>query len=99
MKWYREYRPKVHYWLHTTLLCLDLLLAVFFIWAGKRTGISMTFEIIALTVLALMAYGFTRVWGHWIDNPDEYEKLHKARPGRLGRRDEVQDKKKKTRKK
>jgi len=46
----------------------------------------MTFEIYAFAGLAIVAYIFTRIWQHWIDNPDEYEKLHQERLRRLIRR-------------
>jgi hypothetical protein len=46
----------------------------------------MRYEIIFHIAMAFIAFAFTRIWQHWIDKPDEYEKLHKERIGRLSGR-------------
>ena len=89
MKWFRKHRPNVHYWLWTSMMVINLLMAVLCSWVAHKYEASMTLDISLFVGISILAFVMTRIWQHWIDNPEDYEKLHTARlrglRGRMGR--------------
>lgn len=87
MKWYRRHRPKVHYNSWLVLEIINLLFIGFFVWVNYSfPEISVTIPLITHVVMAVFCYFMTRIWGYWIDNPEDYEKLQQARVRRIRRK-------------
>ena len=87
MKWHRVHRPRIHWLFWTINLTVQLFLTGFLFWAGKAyPNISTGKETIMMGCLCLLSFGMTRIWQHHLDNPKEYEELHKARARRVSRR-------------
>ena len=39
----------------------------------------MTLQTIFFVALAIVSYIFTKIWRHWMDNPESYEKQYETR--------------------
>ncbi len=68
----------------------------------NKYEIPMGYDILLFVTFAIFSFGMTRIWQHWIDNPEDYEKIQQARIRRIGgrmgrdRRDGTESKEKKS---
>ena len=85
-KYYRKHRPKVHYFFWVALLVLCSSSAIMMMWAHGQNGLDLTVDIGFQIFMMFVCYTFARVWKHWIDNSEEYEKLQRARFRKITRK-------------
>jgi len=87
MKWWRRYRPKVHWWMWVGSLILNSLMAVMCAYVGSKYETdNMTRLTCTFIAFMILSYFFANYWRKWVENPKDYERLYTARLRRLGRR-------------
>lgn len=76
--WWFYHRPEILWRFWTIISALNLLLAVFLLYAGLHADVNVGTALIFPLLMISLCYFMTKSWGHYIDNHPEREKLEKA---------------------